>query len=105
MRTLIFSARLPTYLWEEALSATNYISNGIPHRALYQITSLELYLGKKPDISHFKVFGSTSYVHVQHRNKLQSKSKALVLVGYDEISKAFRCFDYSRKKVIISRDV
>ena len=31
MRSLLFGANLPTYLWEEAVRAANYISNRVLH--------------------------------------------------------------------------
>ena len=52
MRTLLFEAKLRTYLWEEAVRTTNYVANRMPHRALKATTPLEQFSNKKPDISH-----------------------------------------------------
>ena len=59
----------------------------------------------KPDISQLWVFGLTTYICIQKRNKIETKAKALVLIGYDEQAKANMTLDYDRKKIVISQDV
>ena len=105
MRTLLFDAQLPPILWEEALRTSNYLINRMPHRTLQSSTPLERYSGRKPTISHLRIFGCRSYVHLKASNKLQPKSLPSILVGYDDQTKAYRCFDYNRNKILISRDV
>jgi hypothetical protein len=105
MRSLLFGAHLLTYLWEEAVRTANYISNHVPTRTLYHITPYQRYTNLKPNISHLRLFGYASYLHVQTGSKLEPKSKPMTLVGYDETSKAYRCFDHVRHKIVISRDV
>jgi hypothetical protein len=83
----------------------NFIANRMPHSALHRITLLQRFTGQKPDISFLHVFGCFSYIHVQNRTKFQPKARPLILVGYNDRSKAYRCFDHSSKKIIISRDV
>lgn len=105
MRTLIFGANLPTTLWEEAVRTANYIGNRMPHRTLKSTTPLERYTSQKPNLAHLRIFGCRSYVHVKNRDKLQPKSISTVFVGYDDQSKAYRCYDPTRHKILISRDV
>ena len=58
-------------------------------------------------VSHFRVFGCVSYVHVPYRKqtKLDNKSIKCVLLGISEESKAYRLYDLLSRKVLISRDV
>lgn len=105
MRTLLFGANLPTILWEEALRTSNYIGNRMPHRALHKITPFQRFTGNKPDVSHLKVFGCRAYIHIKSGTKLQPKSLISTFIGYDDQSKAYRCYDSNRSKIIISRDV
>jgi hypothetical protein len=58
-------------------------------------------------VSHLKVFGSVAYVHIldQRRVKLDDKSLKLIFIGYDEMSKAYKLFDPSNKKIHISRHI
>lgn len=41
----------------------------------------------------------------QKRRKLDNKAVRMILVGYDEQSKAYRCFNPATRKVTISRNV
>uniref|UniRef100_A0A803N009 Retroviral polymerase SH3-like domain-containing protein n=1 Tax=Chenopodium quinoa TaxID=63459 RepID=A0A803N009_CHEQI len=67
----------------------------------------ELLNGKKPDLSHLKVFGSLCYVSTlkMGRTKFDSRATPCVLVGYPPDQKAYRIFDLESKKMIISRDI
>jgi hypothetical protein len=58
-------------------------------------------------VSYLKVFGSVAYVHIldQRRVKLDDKSLKLIFIGYDEMSKAYKLFDPSNKKIHISRHI
>jgi hypothetical protein len=104
-RSLLFSAKLPTYLWEEAARIANYLSNRVPIRALHRVTPFEVYTGQRPNLSHLQVFGSAAFLHIQDKKELDPKSHQLVFVGCDLQTKGYRCLDYHRKRIIISRDV
>jgi hypothetical protein len=49
-------------------------------------THEEDFIGKKPDLSHFKIFGSSVYVHVtkDSRKKLEPTTTVGIFVGYRE---------------------
>ena len=104
-RSLLFGAQLPTYLWEEVVKTVCYLLNRVPTRELYRTTPFEVYTSQRPNLAHLRVFGSTTFIHVQNRIKLGPKSRQLVFVGYDLQTKGYRCLDFLAKKVIISRDV
>lgn len=71
------------------------------------LTPYELWNGIKPGISSFHIFGSKCFVHVQSakRGKLDNVATEMIFLGYDENSKAYRCYNTSTYKVVISRDV
>ena len=54
-----------------------------------------------------RVFGCVAYAHVpdQLRKKLDSKGEKCVFVGYCDESKAYKLYNPSTKKLIVSRDV
>ena len=54
-----------------------------------------------------KFFGCVAYADVldQLRKKLDSKGEKCIFVGYSDESKAYKIYNPSTKKVIISRDV
>lgn len=67
----------------------------------------EIWFGRKPNIIKFKVFGCKAYAHIpnQKRTKLEMKSTKCIFVGFPENTKAYKLYNTSTKKVIISRDV
>ena len=60
-------------LWVEACNTMVYVQNHFPHRVLGMSIPKEAFTGKKSDVSHFKIFGSSVYVHVTKdaRKKLE----------------------------------
>ncbi|CAL8152332.1 unnamed protein product [Prunus armeniaca] len=78
-----------------------------PNKALNNVTPFEAYSGRKPGITHLKVFDSLCYVHVPNelRHKLELKSVKGVFVGYATCEKGYRIFDPISKKLTLSRDV
>ena len=70
-------------------------------------TPYERWYGRKPDVSHFRVFGCMAYAHVPdcERRKLDTKSKKMRFVGYSLTLKGYRLFDETNRKLCIRRDV
>jgi hypothetical protein len=70
-------------------------------------TPEEAWSGRKPKVSHLKVFGSTTYtwIPVAKQTKLDPKSKKMMLTGYSDTHKAYRLVDVDTNKVGFSRDV
>ena len=60
-----------------------------------------------PDLSHIRIFGSVYCCHVptNNRKKLDPSGEKGLLVGYSEISKAYRVCIPARRRIIVSRDV
>lgn len=113
-RTLLEAARstqiacgLPTYLWDELIKTANYVLNRCETSALVSSTPFQHLYQVKPDISHLRVIGCLAYVHIPAalRHKLAAKSIRSYLIGYDDKSKAYRCFEPTKRKIYVSRDV
>ena len=114
-RTLVESARsmiahvgLSNIFWAEAISCSSYVRNRLPTSALKEgETPYERWYGRKPDVSHFRVFGCMAYALVPdcERRKLDTKSKKMRFVGYSLTSKGYRLFDETNQKLYIRRDV
>ena len=71
------------------------------------MTLEESFTGKKPEVSHFRIFGWLTYSHVpsEKRTKLDPTVENGIFVGYDETSKAFHIYLPSLSKFIVRRDV
>ncbi|KMQ87247.1 retrovirus-related pol polyprotein from transposon tnt 1-94 [Lasius niger] len=85
-RTMLHSRNLPLLLWAEAVNTAVYILNRTTCVRTSGTTPYKIWTGRKPEISHLRVFGSTAYMHIpkQFRKKLDAKAKQTVLVGYQE---------------------
>jgi hypothetical protein len=70
-------------------------------------TLQEAWSGRKPNVSHLKVFGCKPFAHVldEKRTKLESKSMPCVFLGYYEGTKVYRLMCVKTKRIIKSRDV
>jgi hypothetical protein len=75
---------LPNYFWAEAVAIIVYIMNQTPTAAVHGMTPKEKFIGKKPNVSHLKVFGCIAYVHVpdEKRSKLDPKVEKCIFIGY-----------------------
>ena len=75
---------MPQYYWVEAIHAAVYIMNRTPTAMIHGMTPDEKFTGKKPDLSHLKVFGCLAYVHIpdELRSKLHPKAEKCVFIGY-----------------------
>ena len=74
-RSMLKSMKLPKEYRAEAVACATYLSNLSPIRSVYGKTPQEAWSGRKPGISHLRVFGSIAYVHVldERRAKLDDK--------------------------------
>jgi hypothetical protein len=66
-----------------------------------------MFTGKKPKVSHLKIFGCLVFIHIpkEKRNKLEPSGKKGIFVGYCEVSKAFRIYIPGHHHIEISSDV
>ena len=106
-RSMLKSKRLPKEFWAEAVACAVYLSNRSPTRSVWGKTPQEAWSGRKPGISHLKVFGSIAHVHVpdERRTKLDDKSESFIFIGYDANSKGYKLYNPSNKRIVINRDV
>jgi hypothetical protein len=81
-------------LWAEAYMKTIYVQNKSPHQILKNITPEEAFIGVKPEIGHFMIFGCLVYFHVpkEKRSKLDPLGRMGTFLEYNESSKAYRIY-------------
>jgi transposase InsO family protein len=106
-RCLLMDKSLPAHLWGEAVKTASDLLNLRSTKSHPDKTPEELFTGKKPSISHLKVFGSPVFVHTTKpsRSKLDPRSEKCILLSFDTEAKAYRCYRPSTKRVLVSRDV
>ena len=106
-RTLLKHMSLPNHLWAEAVRHATYLINRVGTKSLTDQTPYEALKGRKPNIEHLRIFGCIGYAKVDtpFPKKLDDRSRTLVHLGTEPGSKAYRLYDPSRKRVVVSRDV
>jgi hypothetical protein len=106
-RCMLQNRCVPNRFWVEAVFTAVYLLNRSPTMAIKKKTQEEAWYGRKPKVSHLKVFGSTAYTWIPaaKRTKLDPKSKKMMLTGYNDTHKAYRLVDVDIDKVSFSRDV
>lgn len=106
-RSMLDDSGLSRDLWAEAINTANYVKNRSPTKAVKHMTPEEAWTGKKPNISHLKIFGCKAMVHIpkSKRSKFDAKSEEKFFVGYGENTKGYRVIDPVTKKISFVRDV
>ena len=108
-RCILEDAGLGKEFWGYAVLTAAYVHNRLPSRSHQDISPLEHWTGKQPNIGHLRVFGSMAWVHVPDEKcqKLDPKSTCAILVGYEEDagSRVYRLYDLENKSLVLSRDV
>jgi len=106
-RSMMKAKKMSAEFWGEAVTTTVFILNRAPTKALKGKTPFEAWHGRKPNVSFLRTFGCIGHVKntKPHLGKLEDRSTPMVLLGYEEGSKAYRLYDPKRGKVVISRDV
>ena len=106
-RSILKHMSMPNQLWGEAIRHATYLINRVATRSLELSTPYEALRQRKPNLAHLKVFGCVCYAATKTvgRKKLDDISLALVHLGVEPGSKAYRLYDPKSRKIVVSRDV
>ena len=106
-RSMLSGTGLGQEFWAKAVETACYLVNRSPSSALEDKTPHEVWTGKKPSLSHPRVFGCDAYVHVpkEKRTKLDNKSEMCIFIGYKEGLKGYKFWNPEIRKVVYNRDV
>jgi hypothetical protein len=90
VRSIMAQANLPISYWGDAILTAAYILNLVPSK-LVPSTPYELWIGKKPDLSNLRPWGSAGFVHdTSHKyGKLGLRGKKCIFIRYSEHSKGY----------------
>ena len=64
VKTMIYDQDIPMHLWADTARTIVYVHNRISHGALRFKTPKEMFMGKKPEVSHLKIFSCPVYIHI-----------------------------------------
>ena len=84
-----------------------YVQNRCPHKILGMSTPEEVFSGKRPDISHLRIFGSSVYMHVTKdaRKKLDPTAEVGIFVGYTDTPHNYHVYFPDIRKTVVRRDI
>jgi len=102
-RSMLAHAGLPNCFWAEAVAAAAYVRNRTPSNSFKDHTTpYERWYGRKPNVSHLRVFGCTAYACIPDvaRRKLDMKAEKLRFVGYSKKSKGYRLFNEATRQIV-----
>jgi hypothetical protein len=99
-RALLKQRGMPVVFWGEAVVMTVYILNRSPTKALNGRTSYEAWHGRKPAVSHLRLFGYLAFgKEPGHIGKLDDRSTPGVFIGYAEGSNTYQILDPGTQRV------
>jgi hypothetical protein len=105
-QALLKQRGMSAVFWGEAVVTAVYILNRSPTKALNGMTPYEAWHGRKPVVSHLRVFGCLAFTkELGHIGKLDDRSTPGVFIGYMEGSKAYHILDLLTLRVRTTRDV
>ena len=64
VRCMLHSLRMDLHYWGEAFMYSVHIRNLSPTSLLSGVVPYQAWTGRKPDISHLRVFGSITYINI-----------------------------------------
>uniref|UniRef100_A0A5S6Q5K7 Integrase catalytic domain-containing protein n=1 Tax=Trichuris muris TaxID=70415 RepID=A0A5S6Q5K7_TRIMR len=105
-KCMLLDSNLPNRFWGEAMITAAYLQNRLPSRSIEK-TPMELWNGKRPDVSHIRIFGSKCFTYIPKRlrQKWDDKVEEGVLIGYSDTTKGYKVLDINSNKVRVSRTV
>jgi len=105
-RTLLNETNLPKYFWADAVNTTCYMLNRVLISPILKKTPYELFKGRKPNISHFRVFGCKCFILNNGKDnlgKFDLKTDEDIFLGYSSHSHAYRT--YNKRTMLIEETV
>ena len=109
LRCMLHSAGMDLQYWGEAFMYAVHIRSLMLTSGLEGMVPHEAWTGRKPDVSHLRVFGSLGWAHVPkavRHGKLESRAVRVRLLGWwANETKGYRLEDLENGKLITSRDV
>jgi hypothetical protein len=101
-RSMLNGVGIAPKLWAKAVETAIYLVNMSPSSMLVNMNLHEVWSGKKPSVSHIKLFGCDAIVHVpkEKRSKLDKKAVKCIFIGYKEGMKGYKLWDPASRIIV-----
>ena len=93
---------LPISFWGLALETAAYTLNRAPSKSV-ETTPHEMWNGRKPSVSHLKIWGCEAYVKRLQPSKLDPRSDKCYFVGYANNTIGYSFYNQSEGKVFVAK--
>jgi hypothetical protein len=102
--TMKHASNAPNKMWGELVKTANFLRNRTPYSKIDGRTPFELWNGKLPNVSIFRVFGADMTVHIPQalRKGLEDKAFQGKLVGYSSTQKAYMVWNIEKQRVEVA---
>ena len=106
-RAMLHDQGLALHLWAEACNTMVYVQNGSPYQIVEMKKLEEAYSGKRPNVGHLRIFGSSVYFHVMKDawKKLEPKTELGIFVGYIDTPHNYWVYMPTSRMIVVSRDI
>ena len=101
IRSMMGFAGLPISLWGYAFESTCYLLNRVPSKFVAK-TPYEIWIGRKPVLSHLRVWGCPAYVKYLITDKLGPRSDKCNFIGYPKEIKGYYFHHADEQKMFIN---
>ena len=95
-RTMLNENSLPKYFWADAVNIVCYVLNRVLITPILKKTLYELFKGRRPVLSHLRVFGCKCFILNNGKKslgKFDTKVDEGVFIGYATQSHAYRVYN------------
>ncbi|GJR80024.1 retrovirus-related pol polyprotein from transposon TNT 1-94 [Tanacetum coccineum] len=101
-RTMLSAAKVPLFLWAEAIATTCFTQNHSLVIPRHEKTPYHIINARNPSVKFFHIFGSLCYIVRDGENldKMKEKGDECIFVGYSTQSRAYRVFN-KRTRIIV----
>ena len=80
---MLSNSRLKKHFWVEAIRTTCYLINQSPTTTLDKGIPKEVWMGKKVNYSHLKIFVCEAFVHISKENRINLDDKSMKCIFWD----------------------
>ncbi|KAA0048592.1 gag/pol protein [Cucumis melo var. makuwa] len=94
-------AQLPSSFWGYAVETAVHILNNVPWKSVSE-KPFKLWRGRKPNLSHFRIWGCLAHMLVTNPKKLEPRSRLCQFVGYPKETRGGLFFDPQENRVFVS---
>jgi hypothetical protein len=106
-RTYLLESGLARQYWGAAAINFTYTRNMLSTTAHPETTPYQMFLGRKPDVSHLRAFGCVAWVHIPketRRGAWAPRARKVVFLGYawEEGTKAWVFYDPVKRERVVS---